>query len=350
MKKLSSILVRIILPVLIVVAGYGIYQFVVVPRHIKLDVPTLAYPRHSVYYRYSAQLNITSTVFGGQNMSISQIDTEVAKDMERIKSSGFDGVKLGYHFQNNNSLADRIARKAAQAGLYPISGLLGGEAKPEDRAFTPSEMADWLDFVRGEVSANKNIIYYWEIWGEPSLDADRYGTPAEFVQLLKATYPVIKKANPNAKVIVTLGAEATEAADFDDQILALGGGEYFDVLSFHPYGANPYLQEDQVREAIAHEQSLLAKYGNHWPLVISEIGQPASEVSETEQARLASFLYAEAAKNNIPVTWFYWSDAHLLKDEKTGDGSNWGLIRFDGTERPMLEAIKPYLEIGKIDR
>jgi hypothetical protein len=142
---------------------------------------------------------------------------------------------------------------------------------------------------------------------------------------------------------VTLGADGRDAS-FEDKILALGGGDYFDVLSFHPYGANPYLQEEMVKEAIVHEQSVVAKYNNQWPLVISEIGQPASEVSEEEQARLAVFLYDEATKNNIPVTWFYWSDTHLLKDEKTGDGANWGLIRFDGTERPMLEAIRPYLE------
>ncbi|MFA6099045.1 MAG: hypothetical protein WC808_05950 [Patescibacteria group bacterium] len=34
----------------------------------------------------------------------------------------------------------------------------------------------------------------------------------------------------------------------------------------------------------------------------------------------------------------------ILNIEITGDGSNWGLIRFDGTQRPMLEVIKPYLK------
>ncbi|MFH0853363.1 MAG: hypothetical protein V1853_03060 [bacterium] len=342
-KKPFGILTKIILSVLIVVAGYGIYQFFIVPQQIKLDAPIISYPNQSVFYRYSLNLDFLSAIFGGKTMTISQIKTEAEKDMKKIKSNGFDGVKINYHFKNNNTVADQFARLAAKEGLYPIGGLQGGEAKPRDRAFTPAEMTDWLNFVRGEVSTNKDIIYYWEIWGEPSLDAERYGTPEEFVQLLKATYPVIKKANPNAKVIVTLGAEAKDDTGFDDQVLALGGGDYFDDLSFHPYGANPYLQEDQVKTAIAHEQSLLEKYGNRWPLVISEIGQPASEVSETEQARLAAFLYAEAAKNNIPVTWLYWSDTHLLKDEKTGEGSNWGFIRYDGTERPMFEAIKPYL-------
>jgi len=340
-KKKLIISIVIILAFLLTVAGYYIYQLYVAPKLAKLDVPTLSYPRQSVYYRYSLQLGIPSSIFGGKNMSISQIISEAEKDMKNIKSAGFDGVKLGYHFQNNNSVADQIAVKAAEQGLYLISTLQGSYNIPEGQAFTPKEMTEWQNYVKDEVSANKNIIYYWEIWGEPSLY--KYGSPEEFVELLKVTYPVIKKANPNAKVIVTLGADGRDAS-FEDKILALGGGDYFDVLSFHPYGANPYLQEEMVKEAIVHEQSVVAKYNNQWPLVISEIGQPASEVSEEEQARLAVFLYDEATKNNIPVTWFYWSDTHLLKDEKTGDGANWGLIRFDGTERPMLEAIRPYLE------
>jgi hypothetical protein len=286
---------------------------------------------------------LTAT-FGSQNIALSQVTDEVEKDMKKIKSSGFSGVKLGFSFQANNYLADQAAIKASEQELYPV-GLLGGSnAIPRGQAFTPEEMKEWQAYVRSEVDTNKNIIYFWEIWGEPSLNEDKYGTPEEFVELLKVTYPIIKSANPNAKVIVTLGAEASDRTGFDDQVLALGGGNYFDDLSFHPYAANPYLQEDQVKLAITHEQALLAKYGNRWPLVITEIGQPASEVGESEQARLAKFLYTEAGKNKIPVTWFYWSDDHLLKNEKTGDGSNWGLIRFDGTERPIFNVVKEFLK------
>ncbi len=295
MKKILKIALSIITLLILLIAGYYLYQLYVVPKLTKLNVPTLSYPRQSVFYRYYIQSNGLTATFGSQNMPAAQVTTELEKDMQKIKSSGFDGVKLSYSFQANNYLADRIALRASQQGLYPIGLLQGHQAKPKDRAFTPEEMAEWQKFVRNEVSANKNIVYFWEIWNEPGLDLFKYGSPEEFVQLLKATYPIIKEANPNAKVVVTLGAEGRNTS-FEDEVFALGGGDYFDILSFHPYGANPYLQEDQIKEAIAREQSLVSKYNNRWPLVISEIGQPASEVSEEEQARLAKFLYAEAAK------------------------------------------------------
>jgi len=343
-KLIISIIIAIILAALLMVAGYYIYQLYVVPRQTKLDAPTVSYPKQSVVYAYNIQSNGLTATFG-QDMPAAQVTTELEKDMKAIKSSGFDGLKLNYNFQENNYLADRIVLRASEQDLYPIGVLTGHRTKPKDRAFTSEEMTEWQKFVRDSVTTNKNITYFWEIWNEPSLDMFKYGSPEEYVQLLKTTYPIIKEANPNAKVIATLSAEGKDSTDFEDKVLALGGGDYFDILSFHPYGANPYLQEDQITSAIAREQALVAKYNNKWPLVIGEIGQPTSEVSEEEQARLGGFLYAEAAKNKIPVTWYYWSDQRLPKGWMWSEGNaNWGLIRFDGTERPIFDSIRPYLE------
>ncbi|MDO9231139.1 MAG: hypothetical protein Q7U36_01510 [bacterium] len=105
------------------------------------------------------------------------------------------------------------------------------------------------------------------------------------------------------------------------------------------------MQEDQIKTAIIREKALVAKYDNRWPLIIGEIGQPTSEVSEEEQARLARVLYTETTKNKIPVTWYYWSDERMPKDWIwSGGNANWGLIRFDGTERPIFNAIKEFLK------
>jgi len=347
--KRRSLIIKIALLIFLIlvvaIAGYYIYQLYVVPQLTKLPVPTEAYPRNSVIYSYIIQGDNLNVKFGGKTIPAAQLTTELEKDMQAIKSVGFDGIKLPFDFKTNNYLADRIALKAAAQGLYPIGVLNGSFSKAKGQAFTPQEMTDWLKFVRDEVSANKNIIYYWEIWNEPSMSMFKYGSPAEFEQLLKETYPVIKEANPNARVITTLSAEALDSSGFEDQVLALGGGDYFDVLSFHPYGANPYLHEDQILTAITREKALVAKNNNRWPLVIGEIGQPTSEVTEAEQARLGAFVYQQAAKNNLPITWFYWSDERLPENyQGSGDAYNWGLIRYDGTARPILDSIRIYLE------
>ena len=347
MKKPLKIILFIVVFFILLITGYYLYQFFITPKLTKLNKPTFPYPRQSVVYKFfiRATTGSMTVIFGDKNMPAPQLTTEIEKDLQNIKLAGFDGIKLDYYFGTNTYLVNRVALHAAQQGLYPIGVLHGENSKPKARPFTTEEMANWQKFVAEEVENNKNIIYFWEIWNEPSIELFKYGSPEEFVQLLKATYPVIKKANPNAKVIVTLSAEGRDNTGFEDKVLALGGGDYFDILSFHPYGANPYLQEDLIKEAIAREKSLVAKYNNRWPLVISEIGQPVSEVSEEEQARLAKFLYTEADKNNLPITWYYWSDERLSKDyEGSGGGANWGLIRHDGTKRPVFDVIKEFLQ------
>ena len=347
-KKVFAIVSIIIVILLIALAGYYIYQLFFIPKLTKLEAPTISYPGQCVVYKCTIQSDGSNVIFGNQSMSASQVTTELQKDMRAIKDAGFDGIRIEYHFKvsdASNYLSDRIALRASQQGLYPVALLQGCNSKPGNRAFNKEEIEEWKKFVYDTVSRNKNIIYFWEIWNEPGIDLFRYGSPEEFAELLKTTYPIIKEANSNARVIVTLSAEGRDVSEFQNKVLSSGGGDYFDILSFHPYGANPYLQEDLIKESIEREKAIVLKNNNRWPLIIGEIGQPVSEISEEEQARLGKFLYQEAAKNSIPVTWYYWSDQRLPKDyESIGGGNNWGLIRSDGTPRPILDVISIYLE------
>jgi hypothetical protein len=321
--------------VVIGIVGYFGYRLLIEPKVVVLP-PIDKPPFYSVSYVYSIQtLNPVTFLIGGKDVSTLDLGKMFADDMQAIKSAGFGGVKVSFNFKGNNYLEGRVALKAAQAGLYPLATLAGGDTKPD--------MDQWKTFVKNVVSSNK-YIYFWEIWNEPSMDASRYGSPEEFVQLLKVTYPIIKAANPKAKVMVTLSAEARDNTGFEDQVLALGGGDYFDILGFHPYAANPYLQENLIKEAITREQALVAKYNNRWPLWIGEIGQPASEVGEAQQANLARMVYQEALDNHIPLTWLSFTDERLPNSIKIGDGSGWGLIRNDGSKRPVYNTVINFIK------
>ncbi len=325
--------------------GYGGYLLFIVPQMVKLPVPAKL-PFFSVYYLYYVKpTSPTAFSFGTQPIAVADLGSAIKKDMQDIKKAGFGGIKLGFNFKTNNYIADRIALKAAQEGLYPIGMLSGHNFKPKDRAFTDSEMADWLSFVKDEVKTNKNYIYFWEIWNEPGIDMFRYGSPEEYVTLLKRTAQIIKQENPNAKIIVTLNAEfGGRRDDFSDSVLNLGGGDYFDILSFHPYSGGPYIREEVVKAALPQEKQFVAKYGNRWQLFISEIGQPTSEVSEQEQARLGKIVYQEAMKLDIPLVWFFYSDQRMPEGASIGSATNWGLIRSDGTSRPLYETIKKIMK------
>lgn len=317
----------------IIYVGFHLYlQF-----SAKLTVPTKppAFGVSYIYYFSSA----------GPIDSVKQ-NEEVKTDLKNIKDAGFDGIKLNYYFRQNNLVSDLIAKATAERKMYPIGQFTGHTAKPKDRAFTAEELAEWKDFVRYEVKKNKDIIYFWEVWNEPSMtEIFRYGTPAEYLELLKETSKIIKEENPLAKIIVTVDYTDDQSEKFTNEFLRLGGADYLDYLSFHPYNAveiDP-MSRYNLSQIISQEKVLSEKYNK--PLWISEIGAPDSVLGEDQQAEFALNLFKTAYENKIPIVWFHWSDRRIsIVDNKTG----WGLVRKDNTFKPAYEKIKNFIfEIEK---
>jgi len=323
------------------IAYFG-HKLFIVPQITRLPVPEKI-PSFSVDYLYRIQS--TSSIFftfGSEQVTASDLGDAIKRDMQDIRAAGFEGVKVSFNFKANNYFSDRIVLKAAEVGLYPIGIVTGHGVKPKDRAFTEKEMTEWEVFVKDEVRKSKNFIYFWEVWNEPNMTElrFRYGTPAQYVDLLKKTREIIKEENPSAKIIVTADYTDTQAEAFTDEFLKLGGANYFDYLSFHPYNAIDPKARFNLTETIAQEKMLAKKYNKS--LLISEIGTPDSESSETQQAEIALTLFQTAYENKIPIIWFHWSDRRLPSvDGKTG----WGLVREDNTLKPAYEKI--YSFIGK---
>ncbi|MBU0975512.1 MAG: glycosyl hydrolase [Patescibacteria group bacterium] len=304
-----------------VVSLIWLYEEKLRPR-VKLDTPT-ELPEFGVSYIYSTT-------------NYSQFLDDAKKDLKEIKDYGFSGIKITFHFKQNDATSAILAEEAAKVGIYPIGQLVGHNSKPLDRSFNSDEMTFWLGYTRNTVKENKDIIYFWEVWNEPDIAKFRYGTPQEYFELLKQTYPVIKEENPNAKVIFAIGCVDKNGINFLNKVLELGGGDYFDILGFHPYAGNPYIREDVFKSSIKEIKEIQKNNNNKWPLWITEIGVPTSEVSEQEQANLGSMVFQKASEENMPVIWFYYSDkqapGNILE-------SGWGLIREDGTKRPLFEAL-----------
>jgi len=327
MKKILAKIIILLLTGGAIYFGYNLY----LQMSAKLAVPTKP-PAFSVsYLYYFPSTDIFNSM--GQN-------EEVKTDLENIKNAGFNGIKLNFCFRQNNLSSDLIAKAAAKRGLYPIGQLVGHDQKPKDRAFTPEELADWENFVREEVKKNKDIIYFWEVWNEPSMTEMRfrYGTPAEYLELLKRTQKVIKEENGAAKIIVTSDYTDEGAEKFTNEFLSLGGADYLDYLSFHPFNAIDPKARYDLSETISQEKELAKKYNK--PLWITEIGTPDSDSDEAHQADTALMLFKTANENKIPIVWFYWSDRRVRTvDGKTG----WGLVRKDNSFKPSYEKLKSFI-------
>lgn len=129
------------------------------------------------------------------------------------------------------------------------------------------KLAAFGDFLYDLVSRYSGAPYfikYWELYNEPDVDPDLvsptspYGCWGDeddpyygggyFAEMLKAAYPKIKQADPNAEVIpggvlISCNPETGEcnsdkevtASKFFEGILINQGGDYFDGAAFHNY-------------------------------------------------------------------------------------------------------------------
>ncbi|MFH0905832.1 MAG: hypothetical protein V1824_00675, partial [archaeon] len=320
------------------------YNFYYIPKATKLDIPT-SIPTFSVYYLYYLKpISVNAFQFGSQEIPAQKLGETIENDLKNIKDIGFDGIRISYHFKENNYISDRITLKAAKQKLYPSAILLGHNTKPKTRAFNDQELNEWQDFVREAVKKNKNTIYFWEVWNEPAIDDFRYGSAKEYLKLLKVSYKIIKEENPNAKVVVTLDPVNGEKNNFSEELLSLGASNYFDILSFHPYAANPYIREDVFNSTTAKAEEISKKINK--PLWISEIGQPTSEVSEKTQAELAEFVLENSYSKKIPLVWFHYSDqrAYMVGPDNS---YGWGLLDKDGNPKQIFNTIKNFIKLAK---
>jgi hypothetical protein len=337
----TKILRIFILLIILVLAGFLINRFFYPPISAKLPPPK-EIPFFSVFYRDHMFLSKIGPI--GFPASIPD-KKEIEKDIKIIKEAGFEGIKLefvyGSAFGSLNKITSWIAKKAAVENLYVLGLLSGHQSKLKGRAFNERELAQWENFVAKTVREHKSTIYFWEVWNEPDIDYFCYGSPKEYLELLKRTYQVIKRENPQAKVVIAMGSGYQESFDYLKELLSLGAGEYFDILGFHPIAGRPYfIQEPIIKDSIKRMKEIQSEYRNRWPLWITEIGQPSyDEIDEEKQAKIAEMLLKTVKENQVPVVWFHFSD-EIPASEILG----WGLVRGNNEPKPVLEVFKKFMK------
>lgn len=124
---------------------------------------------------------------------------------------------------------------------------------------TEEEIQRYLDYVGFIVNHFKDRIHYYEIWNEPNYSVPlQYIEPADYINLVKRTIPVIRGIDPEAKIIVggISGLEDPEAREYLFQILQSDIMPLVDIVSWHPFfGDSP--QYDEFREYYYSYSSLV---------------------------------------------------------------------------------------------
>jgi hypothetical protein len=260
-----------------------------------------------------------------------------------------------------------LSVRATPLWAQQVAGYSCGPIKPEMLGAFASFISDLV----ARYSVAPYNVKYWEIWNEEDIDhslvdpaspwgcwgdaKDTYYGGGYYAEMLKAVYPQIKAADPQAKVLIggllmdcdprpgggcAIVGHNPKPAMFLEGILLNNGGSYFDGVSFHAYD---YYQGHLGQYSNANWQtawnttgpvglakaqfimSLLSKYGISGKFLMSTesalicIKCSNDSTFETTKAYYVTQVYAAAIAQRLHANlWFSllgWNNSSLLNSD-----------------------------------
>ena len=216
----------------------------------------------------------------------------------------------------------------------------------------------WGQFVSRLASEYAGTVDTWILGNEPDIYRESYanwaGSIEEFARMQVVGYQAIKKANPNAKVVLTgttywwdVTHERTLYIErLITQLQKMPGaslnGDYFDAVAVHQY-SNPL---NSYTVPVIYRR-ILQKHGLNKPLWLVEsnvvphddpiapLHRGGLRASMEEQANYMIQSVALARAAGIERYAIY-----KMRDESAENGQYYGLVRNDGTPRPAYVAYQ----------
>src|SRR4051794_4292868 len=234
----------------------------------------------------------------------------------------------------------------------------------------PQDLADFMTFVANRY---KGQVQAYEIWNEENGSRFWPSGPdaGAYTQLLKATYPAIKSADPSA--LVVFGGLANADYHYVEAAYAAGAKGYFDVMGVHPYSCwspSGYYYVDSNENWVGNEnytpkagervsmydylgyrevhKSMVAA-GDDKPIWFTELGWSSASTGgncvvdeQTQASYLTQSLKIAQQDPYVQVALWY----NLREDYWSTGPSDWdggfGLLRKDFTPKPAYFAFRSY--------
>jgi hypothetical protein len=225
-----------------------------------------------------------------------------------------------------------------------------GGAKPR----TPKVKIPYLNYVDYITRQLGNPVKFYEVWNEWDLDgATDPRLTEDYVALVRDAAPIIRKNNPQAKVLAGAVTSAGIRGGFVDRMVAAGVLKYADGLSLHPYvhcaGAGDNTPEGWIGWMRDLDRSISTQAGRPVPLYLTEMSWPSHTGHcgfsvKRQAAYLARAYFLIRTLPNVKGMWWY----DLINDgeSRSQQEHNFGLLNVDLSAKPaysVLKAISPYL-------
>ena len=244
----------------------------------------------------------------------------------------------------NWEIYDQTMAGYGDKGLSPIiifSDIPSWAGDTQSGPFNDTARGDFAKFVGAVVNRYSRPPYnikYWEFFNEPDGTRPDYWAiintwgyyGKEYALMLKAVYPVVKAADPAARVVMgglaydnfVNGDSGNFYQRFINDVIETGGADYFDIMNFHYY----YFARETWGNIIGKADTLkaiLAWYGISKPTICSEVGIWGDDSNLALQARYVPKVFSRGISAGLEaVLWFPLSteaghifDGGLLREE-----------------------------------
>ncbi|UKS27042.1 glycosyl hydrolase [Paenibacillus sp. HWE-109] len=250
---------------------------------------------------------------------------------------------------------DAFMRKTQQDGLKPFItfDFTNPFYDQDSTPYSDEGRQGFANYGKALLDLYGNQMEWVEVYNEFNGGfGDRGNGPADsrpdyYFKLLKKTYETVKAARPDVTVV---GMASNVDLKWMEEVFKLGGLQYMDTVSIHPYNRTP----DGMLQDILAAKSLIRTYnqGQDKPLWITEVGWPthigATGVVEKTQADYLVRAYVQALSAGVEK--IFWYD--LMNDGMQADygENNFGLIRHQDDPKGQFTPKPAYAAYGAMTR
>ncbi len=273
----------------------------------------------------------TSNAFG--TCSTGSLVEQIGVGWNRIDAS-WQNVSTTQGTYNWTSLDSTIAEAIAR-GASPdvVLSYTPAWASSSGSSYSPpTNLSDYGAFVKAAVQRYKNVVHVWEIWNEEQTGFFN-GTVGQYVDLLKTGYTAAKLTDPSCTVL--LGGLAGPDSSYLSSVYELGGGQYFDAVSAHPYQFGAVSEPGWFTQGITGIRNVMNANGDTFKGIwLTELGWSVNSVTQSQQAENLAQTYVNVLSlKAMGVTQTFWYSAFNRSDE-------FGLLNSNGTIRSSYSAYQ----------
>jgi polysaccharide biosynthesis protein PslG len=234
----------------------------------------------------------------------------------------------------------RFVEGASARGISPLFILdYGNPVRNIERPYDAEQLAAFTQYARFVAGSLGRSVPLYEVWNEWPMKTEH--DVKAYVRLLRATYPVLKRAAPHARVLGGgFGVRGVEALR---QFMKLGGAKYVDGISVHPYVQCEHRAGPEGFMDLLMSMVRITASAPNKPLYITEIGWPTHTarcgIDEREAGRYlaAAYLVARCTPRVAGLWWYDLADDGPKRDDAE---HNFGLFHEDFTPKAAASVAK----------